>query len=148
MLLAALRDLQWRRKRFAIAVIGTALVFSMGLLMSGLANAFNVEIDRTLDQSGGQRWVAPTGAAGPFSAGISIPVDQLDASGGLQGVQQSAILFSRTVAEVDSKPLDVNLFGVVPGGLGAPDATKGRNPQASGELLVPEKLGGIGDHVL
>ncbi|MCU1359968.1 MAG: glutamine transporter permease, partial [Ilumatobacteraceae bacterium] len=105
--------------------------------------------DRTLDQSGGQRWVAPSGAAGPFSAGISIPIDQLDAAGGVQGVQQSdAILFSRTVAEVGSKPLDVNLFGVVPGGLGAPGATRGRDPQATGELLVPKKLADIGDHVL
>lgn len=149
MLLAALRDLQWRRKRFAIAVIGTALVFSMGLLMSGLANAFTVEIDRTLTQSGGERWIAPTGAAGPFSAGISIPLDAFDAAGGLPGVDRSdPVLFTRTVAEVNSKPVDVNLFGVVPGGLGAPAASDGRGPQASGELMVARRLAHVGDQLV
>jgi putative ABC transport system permease protein len=148
MLLAALRDLQWRRKRFAIAVVGTALVFSMGLLMSGLANAFTVEIDRTLEQSGGDRWVAPTGAAGPFSAGISIPLDALNAAGGLQGVQRSdPVLFTRTVAEVDSTPVDVNLFGVVPGGLGAPNASQGHSPEQSGQVMVAKRLADIGDEV-
>ncbi len=124
MLLAALRDLQWRRKRFAITVIGTALVFSMGLLMSGLSNAFTVEVDRTLQQSGGDRWVAPTGAAGPFSAGISIPLDGFDAAAGAAGVERAdPVLFTRTVADVAGKGIDINLFGVVPGGLGSSSAT-------------------------
>ena len=103
MLVAALRDLQWRRKRFAITVLGTALVFSMGLLMSGLANAFTVEVDRTLEQSGGDRWVAPSSAAGPFSAGINIPVDALSATAeGIAGIERAdPVLFTRTVAEVD-----------------------------------------------
>ena len=52
MLRAALRDLQWRRKRFVITIIGTALVFAMSLLMSGLSNSFSVEVDRTLDGAG------------------------------------------------------------------------------------------------
>ena len=38
MILAALRDLQWRWKRFAIAIAATALVFSMSLVMSGLSD--------------------------------------------------------------------------------------------------------------
>ena len=149
MLLAALRDLQWRRKRFAIAVIGAALVFSMGLLMSGLSNTFTVEIDRTLTQSGGEMWIAPTGAAGPFSAGINIPLDELNAAGGLPGVERSdAVVFTRTVAEVDSGPVDVNLFGVVPGGLGAPAASDGQAPLASGELMAASRLADVGDEVV
>ena len=31
MLIAALRDLQWRRRRFIIAIIGTGVVFAMTL---------------------------------------------------------------------------------------------------------------------
>ncbi|HEX2786244.1 MAG TPA: ABC transporter permease [Ilumatobacteraceae bacterium] len=149
MLLAALRDLQWRRKRFAITVIGTALVFSMGLLMSGLSNAFTVEVDRTLQQSGGDRWVAPTGAAGPFSAGISIPLDGFDAARGAAGVERAdPVLFTRTVADVDGKGIDINLFGVVPGGLGAPQASLGRGPTDTGEALVAKKLASVGESIV
>ena len=46
---AALRDLQWRWKRFVIAVVGVALVFAMGLIMTGLSESFSLEVDRTLD---------------------------------------------------------------------------------------------------
>ena len=149
MLLAALRDLQWRRGRFAIAVVGTALVFSMGLLMSGLSNAFTVEVDRTLRQSGGDRWVAPSGAAGPFSAGINIPLDAVAAAGGLSGVERSdPVLFTRAVVMVGTKSVDINMFGVVPGGLGAPAASQGRSAAATGEAMVARRLAGVGAHLV
>ena len=48
MLRAALRDLQWRWKRFVIAMVGVALVFAMGLIMTGLSESFSLEVDRTL----------------------------------------------------------------------------------------------------
>lgn len=38
MLIAALRDLQWRRRRFVIAIVGTAMVFAMTLVLTGLEN--------------------------------------------------------------------------------------------------------------
>ncbi|MBV8346889.1 MAG: hypothetical protein JOZ49_04930 [Mycolicibacterium sp.] len=37
-LFTALRDMQWRRLRFAIAVAGTGLVFAMTLVLTGLTN--------------------------------------------------------------------------------------------------------------
>ena len=47
MLIAALRDLQWRRRRFLIAVVGTSFVFAMTLVLTGLANGFRVEASNT-----------------------------------------------------------------------------------------------------
>jgi putative ABC transport system permease protein len=35
MLFTALRDMQWRRLRFAIAIMGTGLVFAMTLVLPG-----------------------------------------------------------------------------------------------------------------
>ncbi|OBG28810.1 hypothetical protein A5764_24810 [Mycobacterium sp. 852002-51057_SCH5723018] len=49
MLFAALRDMQWRRRRLVIAVISTGLVFAMTLVLTGLANGFRVEAQRTVD---------------------------------------------------------------------------------------------------
>ena len=52
MLTAALRDLQWRKRRFVIAIVGTGLVFAMTLVLTGLANGFRVEATRTVDSLG------------------------------------------------------------------------------------------------
>ena len=38
MLIAALRDMQWRRRRLVIAIISTGLVFAMTLVLTGLTN--------------------------------------------------------------------------------------------------------------
>lgn len=149
MLLAALRDLRWRRRRFIITVLGTALVFSMGLLMSGLSNAFTVEVNRTLRQSGADRWVAPSSAAGPFSAGINIPLDAMNGASRIDGVDRAdPVLYTRAVAMVDGKPVDINLFGVVPGGLGAPSASQGRSPVGSGEAMVARRFAHLGDQFM
>ncbi|HUO41023.1 MAG TPA: glutamine ABC transporter permease, partial [Mycobacterium sp.] len=49
MLFTALRDMQWRRLRFLIAIVGTALVCAMTLVLTGLVNGFRVEDQRTVD---------------------------------------------------------------------------------------------------
>src|SRR4029078_11571402 len=56
MLKAALRDLQWRGKRFVIAMVGVSLVFAMGLIMTGLTASFSIETNRTLESIGAERW--------------------------------------------------------------------------------------------
>lgn len=151
MLVAALRDLQWRRKRFAITVLGTALVFSMSLLMSGLSNGFVVEIARTLHQTGGDRWIAPDSATGPFSSGINVPLDLLGSAAAeeflVDVTRADPVLFARAVAIVDGEPADVNMFGTTIGGLGAPAASEGRSPAGPGEILVAQRLADIGDTV-
>src|SRR4029077_11624063 len=65
-LIAALRDLQWRRRRFIIAIVGTGVVFAMTLVLTGLANGFTVEAHDTVDDAGVDHWMIPSGAAGPF----------------------------------------------------------------------------------
>ncbi|MCB0946604.1 MAG: glutamine ABC transporter permease, partial [Mycobacterium sp.] len=62
MLIAALRDLQWRKRRFVIAIVGTGLVFAMTLVLTGLANGFGVEANRTVDALGLQNYLVKSGA--------------------------------------------------------------------------------------
>jgi len=66
MLFAALRDMQWRSRRLAIAVVSTGLVFAMTLVLTGLANGFHVEAQRTVGSIGVDTFVVKDGAAGPF----------------------------------------------------------------------------------
>ena len=48
MLVLTLRDLQYRAVRFGVVVVGTAVVFALLLLMSGLVDRFFTEPRRTV----------------------------------------------------------------------------------------------------
>ena len=76
MLFAALRDMQWRMRRLVIAVVSTGLVFAMTLVLTGLANGFRVEAQRTVDSMGVDAFVVKAGAAGPFLG--ATPFAQVD----------------------------------------------------------------------
>src|SRR5437773_11901104 len=62
-----LRNIQFRRRQFLIAVVGTALVFGMALLVTGIRQGFETEADRMLGAMGGDHWVIRAGASGPFT---------------------------------------------------------------------------------
>src|SRR4029077_9314172 len=72
-LIAALRDLQWRRRRFIIAVIGTGVVFAMTLILTGLSNGFDQEAADTVKATNVDAWIIPSGAAGPYLGASPFP---------------------------------------------------------------------------
>src|SRR6476469_10054589 len=76
MILAALRDLQWRRKRFVIAIVATALVFSMTLVLSGVSESFPREVNSLVSAIGGESYLAAAGEAGPFTSTAIVAVDK------------------------------------------------------------------------
>jgi putative ABC transport system permease protein len=47
MIRAALRDLQWRRRRVVIALVATALVLTVAVVLTGLVAAIYGEADRS-----------------------------------------------------------------------------------------------------
>ncbi len=153
MLRAALRDLQWRRKRFIITIVGTALVFAMSLLMSGLSNSFSVEIDRTLDTQGADWWITRNDAAGAFSPGSFLtPADVAAVTTGFTAA--APMLYGSATAESnpgqdDNELLNVTIFGVIPDEVGAPtDVVDGTTMIHDGEVIVPRGLGmSVGDTI-
>src|SRR3954462_6193764 len=68
MIRAAWRDVVFRKRRFAIAMTATALVFALSLLLSGVAASFTREADRTLDDIGADAWLVREGSPGPFTS--------------------------------------------------------------------------------
>jgi putative ABC transport system permease protein len=152
MLLAALRDLQWRRKRFIITIAGTALVFAMSLLMSGLSNSFTVEIDRTLDDQRAQRWISRDDVAGAFSPGSFLTladVTKISETVG-SGVVWAPLLYGAAAITTESGTvLNVNVMGVESGKLGAPQRVTAGSPDLDpGTAIVPEILGSkIGESI-
>ena len=137
MIRAALRDLQWRRKRFVIAMSGVALVFAMGLIMTGLAASFSLEVDRTLDGVGASGWAVSDQASGPFTSFTPVP---LAAAG--DGNASPAMVLRQTIAGAGGV-VDIIVFGVESGRLGSPVAAEGVALGGPGEAVVAEDLEGV-----
>jgi putative ABC transport system permease protein len=142
MLIAALRDIQWRRRRLVIAIISTGLVFAMTLVLTGLANGFRVEAQRTVDAMGVDAFVVKAGAAGPFLG--STPFAQVDVArvAAAPGVEAAAPLATAasTIRE-GASARNATAFGAPARGPGMPQASEGRTPTAPDEVEVSSTLG-------
>jgi putative ABC transport system permease protein len=137
----ALRDLQWRKRRYAIAVVGASFVFAMTLVASGLSASFRAEAARTQAAIGADAWVVRQGTPGPFTSFELHPgslVTQMAAEAGVERADGMVI-----VRQTASRPrlVDVALYGHTPGGIGTPPVSEGRAPAETGEAAVDASLG-------
>ncbi len=140
MWLATLRDLQWRMRRFAIAVIGTALVFAMTLILAGLSDSFRAEAGRTVQGLGADAWVMREGVYGPFTTVAAMPASTAEQVAKMPGVRRADPLLILHQTVVVPEVTDVNLIGYRTGGLGAPTRVAGRLPEKAGEAVVDRSL--------
>src|SRR6201997_1165159 len=142
MLFAALRDMQWRRRRFVIGVPSTGLVCAMTLVLTGLANGFRVEAERTVDSMGVDAFVVKAGAPGPFLG--STPFAQVDLSrvASAPGVVAAAPLATAasTIRE-GTATRNATAFGAPERGPGMPRIAEGQAPSAPDEVAVSSTLG-------
>ena len=148
MLLLGLRELQWSRRRFAVAVLATALVFALGLLMSGVSASFDNEIDRTVESFDADAWLLRSESFGPFTGPATIPVERAQDARRLPGVRHAdPVAILRATTTTPSRR-NVNLLGVVPGGVGAPHGWEGRVIGQRGVAVADASLGlAVGDMI-
>jgi putative ABC transport system permease protein len=145
--LVALRDLQWGRRRFAIAVTATALVFALGLLMSGVSASFDNEIRRTVDGIGADAWLVPAQSFGPFTGPATMPAARAAAARRLAGVRRAHPIAVLRASTRTPRRGSVNLLGVVPGGVGSPAGAEARVLER-GHAIADASLGlGVGDRL-
>jgi putative ABC transport system permease protein len=143
MLMVTLRDLQWRRRRFAIGVAATALVFAMTLLLDGVGASFSNEVNRTLKALGADAWLVPRGESGPFSASATLRADLSDRVGAVSGVERAEPL---VILEHTFAGKELNLIGQRPGGIVAPEIVDGRELRSEEEAVADTGLGvDVGD---
>src|SRR4029453_1977479 len=86
----ALRDLQWRRRRFVIAVLATSLVFGMTLLMTGATATLYHEGRRIVAALGADAWLVADGASGPFTTSTPTPAAAADQAAAPPGAARAA----------------------------------------------------------
>lgn len=131
MIVAALRDLQWRSKRFAIAIAATALVFGVSLVMSGLSASFTKEADNLLAVLHGSSYLAAEGEAGPFTTSIVVRTDLAP--------DAAPMLLWNAALDVKDEIRQVGLVGM-PVGWDVPLAS-GRTTESTGEVIADKSLG-------
>jgi putative ABC transport system permease protein len=142
MLFAALRDMQWRRRRLVIAIVSTGLVFAMTLVLTGLANGFTVEAQRTVDSMGVDAFVVKAGAAGPFLGSTPFAEVDLARVAASPGVKAAAPLATaaQPIREGNSAR-NSTAFGAPPHGPGMPQVSEGQAPTTPDEVAVSSTLG-------
>lgn len=136
------RDLQYRQRRFMIAITGTALVFAMGLLGSGMSASFRAEVARTMDAVGADAWVIPRGSAGPFSSFGLLEAGRARAIARMPSVERAdpIAIVHHSIALAD-RTLDVTVIGARTDGLGTPPVVEGRVMQGPAELVADRSAG-------
>ena len=144
--LISLRDLQWRRRRFIIAVVSAALAFALTLLLEGTVAHMRSEGPRVVNLFGADGWVVADGASGPFTTAQLLPAATTGAIVAIPGVTAASPLL---VGRATVKDVDINLVGYERGGITEPPKVhSGRLPDRSGEALVDSSLGlRPGEHV-
>jgi putative ABC transport system permease protein len=147
MFLTAWRDLQFRRRRVAIAVIGTALVFALSLIMTGISASFRNEVRDGLGSFDATAWLRPDRANGVMIA--STPFDTSTAPDAKAlGVDRADPVLFRSTSVGRGEKDQIAYFGVVRGGLGDPAPVKGKRLGADGEIVLDTKLSRrIGDTI-
>jgi putative ABC transport system permease protein len=145
-LLIALRDLQFRLRRFLISVVAVALVLTLTLLLSGVAAAFDREVDQALDRSNTDVWMVAAEASGPFLGAIALPDSRVEDVLTLPGVTAAAALgFTSTTRSSADGAEPVAVFGVDPGGVGSPPVDEGVELASNGQVVVDSSIGALGE---
>jgi putative ABC transport system permease protein len=149
MLIAALRDMQWRRRRFVIAILSTAIIFGMTLVLTGLANGFRVEAERTVDSLGVDLFLVKQGASGPFVGATPFAPVELRRIAATPGVTAAVpLVYAGGTVTMGETTRNADLFGAPERGPGMPAVSEGTPPSTPDEVAVSSTLGrGIGEDV-
>jgi putative ABC transport system permease protein len=147
MLITALRDLQWRKRRFAVAAVGTALVFALTLILTGLTHGFRVEAEHVVDSLGIDTYVIPASAVGPFMGSSRFKQSETGVVARLPGVESAIpVVYGNIILQDDRSPQNVNVYGVPKSGM--PAIASGHAPSNPGEVAMSTTLGrSVGDRV-
>jgi putative ABC transport system permease protein len=137
--LLTLRDMEHRAMRFALVILGTTLVFTLLLLMNGLATHFRLEPTHAVDAIGADAWVVPDGVSGPFTSNATMPPA---VAAKIKGVRRaSAVVVARAGLIFKGRPQEVIVFGLPRGGLGLPRLVGGSSIKRAGQIVIDDSKG-------
>lgn len=134
-----LRDLEFRRRQFAIAVVGAGLAFALTLVLTGMSAGFRHEARETVRSIGAGAWVVPRGVKGPFSSQATVPASVASSvSGG--GQAEPFATFGHVAHRPGAEDLNVTVIGHSIGALGEPVWGRGQVSLPRGAAVVDARL--------
>ena len=135
-----LRDLQFRRRQFTIAIVGAGLAFALTRVLTGMSAGFRHEARATTDGMGAGAWILPRGVDGPFTSSSAMPASiAREVTGG--GQSEPIVTFSHVARAPDGEKTTVTVIGHSIGALGDPVWGRGRVSVPRGQTVVDERLG-------
>jgi putative ABC transport system permease protein len=138
------RDLERRSIRFAAVIVGTAVVFTLLFLMTGLVEQFDREPRATVAAFDADGWLLRDGTSGAFTSGSTMPADTAAQVVGASAA--TPVVISRHTIDHDAEPLDVVLVGVPAGGVGEPALDEGVLAVGREQIVVDRAAGlDVGD---
>lgn len=141
MLTLTLRDIQFRKRQFAVAAVGAGLVFALALLLTGVRGGFDTEAHETVAAVGADGWVVREGVSGPFTSISGLPAETAADVADQPDVEEAAPLVAFPGTLRADHDVSINVIGVDPQGLGAPIADQGEELGGRGEIVVGEDAG-------
>ncbi|HEX7323515.1 MAG TPA: ABC transporter permease [Mycobacterium sp.] len=150
MLITAVRDLQWRQRRFVIAIVGTGMVFALTLILTGLVAGFRAEAEHVVDSMGIDSYLIKEAAVGPFMGSARFPAAETKTVARLPGVESAvSVVYGNTIMTDRRSPENVNVYGVPADGPGMPAIISGNAPSLPGEAAVSTTLKrSVGDEIV
>lgn len=140
MLLLTVRDLQHRAGRVLQAVLASGLLFTLALLVAGIADGFGSAATTTVEALNRDTWLVPAGQSGPFTGAAAVPravADDVVADGPV-----TPAIAVRGTAAVDGATRQVVILGIAASGPDAPGVPAGAAPPRPGEVVVSSALEG------
>jgi putative ABC transport system permease protein len=124
-------------------------VFAATLVLTGLANGFRIEAQRTVDSLGIDSYLIKSGSVGPFLGASPFAASEVGTVARIPGVTLAVpIVYSGTTMMDGGSPRNINMFGVPDHGPGMPELAEGRPAATPEEVVVADKLGRhIGDQL-
>ena len=134
------RDLEYRRRQFAIAVVGAGLAFALTLVLTGMSAGFRHEASATVGAIDAGAWVLPRGVSGPFTSQSTMPADVArQVVGG--GQAEALVRFTHAARLPDGDSVNATVIGHSIGALGDPVWGRGPVSLPRGQAVVDERLG-------
>ncbi len=142
----SLRDLEYRSRRFLIAVAVTALVFGIAVAIDGIKRTLQNEPGDLIESFHADAWVVRTGNSSPFTTTAVLPqsvVEQLTAT---RGVRSAVPIVTGRATVTSGTRTNANVIGYTARAGTGPTVIEGRRPRGPEEALVGEGLDvGVGD---
>lgn len=135
MWLLTMLDIKYRAVRFVVVTVGTALVFTLLFLMTGLIEQFNREPFLMVERVSEARWAVPEGTSGPFTSSSIIRPDQVEQLGGVP------LLIARGTLDIDGEASEGIVVGSPTPTLEGVPLVEGRAPEAAQEAVVDVTTG-------